>query len=618
MLPVFFFQPSTSLRELMTEETDVSGVEIVHYPVRNPSAALEEALALLRSRGIRRPLLWVYNFVNYVDLIKANQDAFIVFHATEDLVTPSAVSGIDTVGLRAPLMDQLAVTDLLVAVSDAVADAYCRVAGYRGASLVAANGCDADFIESVRENLERRQQRPSHQVAVYQGGINYRIDFKLLIQLAQSLPEWTFVFCGRADETLEGWRELTALENVRYLGQLDAHGVAETMCSGSVGLIPFKQDPIIRNSLPLKAFEYVAAGLPVVSVPIDALSAHPDLFRVANTPDEFARGVIAASRSRFDAAALVARRAAARHNSYDARFTEVCEAIAATYQELKRPGRRLNLCVVYGSASSVREFAEQFVREFAAASHHRVVFAPLGRVSNESLWAFDAIVFHDSVAPTTSLDASEFPHDAFAALSGARVLAVSRSECGIDDAICLATCLDCRAILMTKGDRLGQIIELGASCSTTGGRPSLQREASAVPDVRNTAKMTRLVQGFAPALDELVDGLVLKGPKHEIVLKPIMARTAGGPSGQGWRHFGGDLLLALAGAPRSAFLTDSVEAVAKYVGLRAAIRRKQAVAIARIRMRTRRGSRIGRFLKAIWLALPVRLRDRVYSSIRGR
>src|SRR5262249_36771967 len=157
--------------------------------------------------------------------------------------------------------------DLLVAVSAGVRNSFTTAGKYCGEVLLLENGCDFDFW------AERPFGAPvmaAQKIAFYQGGINRRLDGSLLSQVVDPLPSWQFWFCGRQEGVPE-FTELCQRANVRYFGAQSPEGVRELARQSMVGLIPFVREPYIDISMPLKAFEYVACDLPVVSVPIDAL-----------------------------------------------------------------------------------------------------------------------------------------------------------------------------------------------------------------------------------------------------------------------------------------------------------------------------------------------------------
>jgi glycosyltransferase involved in cell wall biosynthesis len=66
--------------------------------------------------------------------------------------------------------------------------------------------------------------------------------------------------------------------HVRYLGRIDFERVPDLLAKVKVGVIPLQPIPNYRDAYPVKLFEYMAAGLPVVATDIprwrEVLEAH--------------------------------------------------------------------------------------------------------------------------------------------------------------------------------------------------------------------------------------------------------------------------------------------------------------------------------------------------------
>ena len=325
-LPVFFVQPwSKPGTPLRVESTEIPGVEVVHCSTEFRARDVLQFRQLLGKRKVQFPLLWIYNSLHYDPLLTAMPEPLRVFHATEDFFTPSVGWGLDQKATAESVRKQLSCIDLLIAVSEGVLSSFRDKGGYAGPALVAENGCDAAFLARTADAQPASAQ--FKQLAVFQGGINKRLDYPLLIDLVRSLPNWEFVFCGSDERAGDEWHTLCAHTNVRYLGTLGPSDVANVMCSATVGLIPFVQDEWIRNSFPLKALEYVACGLPVISVPIAALRRFSSDIYFARTAADFAAAIQSAAETRFDIAALARRKKLAEENSYDRRFAAVVNAL---------------------------------------------------------------------------------------------------------------------------------------------------------------------------------------------------------------------------------------------------------------------------------------------------
>lgn len=324
LLPVLFLQPGLAAgAPIAAEPSGVSGLEVVTLPDTLTPASLGELLQLLRRRGIGKPLLWIYSPVHYGPLLEALPGALRVYHATEDYLTPGsnwAAHEKLVAAVRALLLD----VDIIVGVSDKVNRSYLERGGFQGEVVLAANGCDAAFFDAI---AREEGSAPAGNVCIFQGGINHRLDWDLLIALVDRMPDWSFTFCGNAIDDLPGWQALRQRANVSYLGSLTPEEFGRRMCESTVGLIPFRQEDLIFNSLPLKAYEYVACGLPVVSVPIAALAGRPDLFAIERTPEGFEQAIRRVAPSRRDPGMLALRTREAWANSYDGRFAHVVERI---------------------------------------------------------------------------------------------------------------------------------------------------------------------------------------------------------------------------------------------------------------------------------------------------
>jgi hypothetical protein len=219
------------------------------------------------------------------------------------------------------------------------------------------------------------------------------------------MPDWQFWFCGKAVDAPDDWKQLKKQPNVRDFGLVSPERIAELSRQALVGLIPFKQDGLMRRSLPLKAYEYVACGLPVVSIPIDELTAEENLFSFSTTADEFAAAIEAQAATRMDSAKLEERMEAASRQSYDQRFPLLKEKLIATLHA-RRIGRpRGSILVLYDDRSTHVRTIEEHLVAFRSYSRHSAYYLPAtGFVSgiddtadHFDLSAFDAVVIHYSI-----------------------------------------------------------------------------------------------------------------------------------------------------------------------------------------------------------------------------
>ena len=163
--PVLFVQQlAPSDTPLRVESSGFPDIDLVQTTSDFGQKQVEEILALLRSRGIKRPLLWIYNSLHYQPLIDALPNAFRVYHATEDYLTPAHGWELNQTIVAESVVALLAQIDLLVGASDALIRSCQRQGRYRGAAVLAANDHSFDFRFSeictrIAQKLERMQSQ---------------------------------------------------------------------------------------------------------------------------------------------------------------------------------------------------------------------------------------------------------------------------------------------------------------------------------------------------------------------------------------------------------------------------------------------------------------------------
>ncbi len=411
-VPVLFLQHQSLKRSQLTiEPTEIPNIDIVNISIGLNDREIAEIKQLLHARGIRRPLVWIYDSMNYQSLLDAMPKAFRVYHATEDYLTKSdgwgsrRSFGMELVAKS--VVQVLGQVDLMVACTEGVATSCLTLGKYRGRYAVIENGCDAEYFLEYAQQLDQVNKAGKTPIAIFQGGINSRLDYPLMHALIQRMPTWEFRFCGNAVESDE-WRRILKLPNVKYYGVLKPEKFAQLMCESTVGIITYIQDQLIRNSLPLKAYEYVACGLPVVTVPIAALERDPDLMTIATTPAEFESALLKVAKTRFDPTLLQRRREAALDKSYNVRFVSMCRHLLEACKAMDIQKKSLKLALLYDSVGSIHvSTIQQHLDAFGKHSNHLVTYVP----ATPSFWNlppekiqcivdfsyFDVVVVHYSV-----------------------------------------------------------------------------------------------------------------------------------------------------------------------------------------------------------------------------
>ena len=156
-----------------------------------------------------------------------------------------------------------------------------------------------------------------------------KVDFALLTELAAARAEWSFVLVGpqRPDAAGE-LAQLLARPNVMWVGPKAQSELPRYVAAFDVALIPYRATAYTKNCFPLKLYEYLAAGKPVVASGLPELvGMEPDVV-VAAGPAEFAAAVEAAlgAATPTDSAR---RTALAEQNTWDMKAARLLEIVSA-------------------------------------------------------------------------------------------------------------------------------------------------------------------------------------------------------------------------------------------------------------------------------------------------
>ncbi len=106
----------------------------------------------------------------------------------------------------------------------------------------------------------------------YVGALSdYKIDFELLFRMANKRRDWSWILIGdeREGQKNSWFEKLSELNNVFCLGKVNYSELPKYLSGMDVGLLPTLVNDYTKSMFPMKYYEYLAAGLPVVSTPIE-------------------------------------------------------------------------------------------------------------------------------------------------------------------------------------------------------------------------------------------------------------------------------------------------------------------------------------------------------------
>lgn len=163
--------------------------------------------------------------------------------------------------------------DLVTAVSPPLADKF---ASLRSDIVVVRNGFNPATIGEGSRNVAGSVATPTHRlVAGYFGHLTDAwFDWELVLACARSNSDVLFelIGYGAPDHILD---EARRFPNISLVQATHPSKLRNFVCRWNVGLIPFKPGPLAHAVDPIKIYEYLYMGLPVVVTGISHLASYP-------------------------------------------------------------------------------------------------------------------------------------------------------------------------------------------------------------------------------------------------------------------------------------------------------------------------------------------------------
>jgi glycosyltransferase involved in cell wall biosynthesis len=276
-----------------------------------------------RRLNLRQPILWAY-VPQAEALLDVIHPEFVVYHCVDDI---AAQDGIDAVSFAAAEARFARRADLVIASAPALAE---RMRALAGNVLYAPNVADTAHFATALEpgTVDPQLAVLPEPRMVFVGAIAAKkLDIELLAGIAAARRDWTLALVGPVGLGEPGTdvSALTAHPNVHLLGARAQDGLPEVLRGASVGLIPYRRSRLTASIFPMKVYEYLAAGLPVIASGLPALAGVDGVELVEGVGDTVA--AIERALLQDSAERRRARSEAVRGHSWEARLAEIAAAL---------------------------------------------------------------------------------------------------------------------------------------------------------------------------------------------------------------------------------------------------------------------------------------------------
>ncbi len=262
------------------------------HPIRDFST-FDRKVAMLR-RFIKRehiedPIVWVYH-PGYGDAVDKLPRGLLVYDCVDNYAAfPTYRDDPGWLKLREERLCRNA--DLVFATSSTLYD-MVRPFNPEGTHLVHNVGDAEHFKQALSPSTRVPEEIASLSGPVigFVGAVsNYKLDVDWLLAVARSRPDYNVVVIGpvgMADPSTNVGA-LKACSNVHLLGHREYAELPRYIKGFDVAVIPYRINSYTESVFPIKFFEFLATGKPVVVSRLPALEEFYDYVRVAATADEF-------------------------------------------------------------------------------------------------------------------------------------------------------------------------------------------------------------------------------------------------------------------------------------------------------------------------------------------
>jgi glycosyltransferase involved in cell wall biosynthesis len=281
---------------------------------------------------LQSPLIWLSR-PSMLGRVGQFNEKMVIYHVVDEYAAYGDKSGASRDAIRQRDQQLLQLADLVIVVSQPLLEARKP---YNPNTHLVPNAVN---YEGFAETLNNQQAQPDDIAAIPRpvigcsGLISRRLDLALLIELAEAHPEWSLVFVGAVATTRDDslLKRLRTLSNVYFLGLKPVTSVPRYVSAFDVALIPYRLTEDTRRASPLKLYDYLACGKPVVTVDIPAVRHYAHLIQIVSEPSQFA-AAIERSLTEPQDDCVVQRQAVAAENAWTQRVIQISHLIRSTLE----------------------------------------------------------------------------------------------------------------------------------------------------------------------------------------------------------------------------------------------------------------------------------------------
>jgi glycosyltransferase involved in cell wall biosynthesis len=223
-----------------------------------------------RRLGMRDVVLWSYVPQAEVLLDRLAPD-LVIYHCDDDY---TAQKGIDAESYLAAQARFARRADLVLASAPALAE---QLRTHSERVIEAPNVADVDLFARALEPGPvdpAVAALPEPRIVFVGALVATKLDVALLAELARLRPDWSFALVGPVGpgDPRTDISALDGIPNLHRLGWRHQRDLPAVLRGAGAAIIPYAINPLTTSVFPMKVYEYLAAGLPVVATPLPSLA----------------------------------------------------------------------------------------------------------------------------------------------------------------------------------------------------------------------------------------------------------------------------------------------------------------------------------------------------------
>lgn len=240
----------------------------------------------LKRRGFDKTLLWTYSPLT-ARILTLNNFNKIIYHCVDEI---KAQPGMPVKLLEEAELELLVNSNVIFTTSRKLYETRKKI---NGNTFYFSNVADFDhfnkalFSETI---IPRDLDSIPKPRAGFIGALSgYKVDFELIRLAAIANPQVSFVLIGKVGEG-DPWSDVSPLEevkNVYFLGPKRYEELPGYLKGFDVAMLPNTLNEYTDSMFPMKFFEYLAAGKPIVSVNLTSLSEFNNVCYLSKNKEKF-------------------------------------------------------------------------------------------------------------------------------------------------------------------------------------------------------------------------------------------------------------------------------------------------------------------------------------------